>query len=216
MGTTLSHIEFTLSEMRSRYQQAQGQLTLLQAQANETETRLLEVQDNLDVWKQVQVLFGKVSEFARQQLKTRVEQTVTAALQAVFGEEGLAFEIEMGERAGQPAAEWKVVSLYGDQVVMNNPEDARGGGIVDIVSLALRLALLELTRPKPGGPVILDEPGKMVSAEYAPNLAVFLKEYCRRTGRACLMVTHNDALAQVADKSFRVAKVNGESVVSVA
>lgn len=197
-------IEFRLAELKSKYEQGRGRLALLHDQKSEREDALKALRADVRTWGLVQVLLAKASEFARAQLKTRIEETVTAALRAVISDD-LSFRIILGDRANQPAAEWEVVSCYGDAQIANSPEDARGGGIVDVVSLALRLALMELARPKPGGPLILDEPGKMISAEYAPNLARFLQEYARRTGRQVLMVTHNDALAEVADRSYRVS-----------
>lgn len=211
---TLGSLDFRLAELRSRHQKAEGQLELLRSEKAQLEDKREQLQADLDTWRQVQVLFSKVSEFSREQLKFRIEQTVTAALQAVFGEEGLAFEIRLGERAGVPTAEWQVVSLYGDQLVVGDPQDSRGGGVVDVVSLALRLALLELSRPKPEGPLLLDEVGKHVSSAFAPNVAIFLKEYARKTGRQIVLVTHQAALAEVADKSIVVSKIDGESVVA--
>ncbi len=203
---TVPTIEFRLSEMRSHYEQGRGQLELLQRQHAEKKEALTHAHHDLEVWRQVQLLFSRVSEFAREQLKARIEETVTAALQAVFMDDSLRFQVVIRSSNSQPAADWEVVSRYGDTEIANSPEDARGGGIVDVVSIALRLAMLELSRPKPGGPVILDEPGKHVSAEYAPNLAYFLRQYAERTGRQIIMVTHNAALAEVADKAFHVTK----------
>ena len=200
--------------MKSRYEQGRGQLALLQAQRAETEEALKQVQENKDLWQKVSVLLTKVSNYARRQLVERIEETVTAALQTVLEDDSLRFEIEIGERNKAATAEWRVVSRYGNTEVSNNPEDARGGGIVDIVSLALRLALLELSRPRPEGPVILDEPAKMVSAEYAENLAFFLKSYAQRTGRQFVVVTHNETLAASGDVSYRVTQTDGVSEVT--
>ena len=197
-------IEFRLAELKSKYEQGRGRLALLCDQKEERDSALKTLRADVRTWGLVQVLLAKTSEYARTQLKARIEETVTAALRGVISDD-LSFRIILGDRANQPTAEWEVVSCYGDAEIANSPEDARGGGIVDVVSIALRLALLELARPKPGGPLILDEPGKMVSAEYAPNLARFLQEYARKTGRQVLMVTHNDALAEVADRSYRVS-----------
>jgi len=202
--TSTSAIEFRLSELKSKLEQGRGRLALLYDQKSEREDALKTLRADVRTWGLVQVLLAKTSEYARTQLKARIEETVTAALRGVISDD-LSFRITLGDRANQPTAEWEVVSCYGDMEIANSPEDARGGGIVDVVSIALRLALLELARPKPGGPLILDEPGKMISAEYAPNLAGFLQEYARRTGRQVLMVTHNDALAEVADQSYRVS-----------
>ena len=59
----------------------------------------------------------------------------------------------------------------------------------------------------------LDEPGKMISAEYLPNVAEFLKQYLKKTGRQGIMITHHEPLAEVADVSYRVQQVNGISEV---
>ena len=212
---TIPTIEFRLSEMKSKYEQGRGQLALLESQLANKSIDLGMARHDLEIWRQVQLLFSRVSEYAREQLKRRIEETVTAALQAVFMDDSLRFQVAIRTLGNQPAADWEVVSRYGDTEIANSPEDARGGGIVDVVSIALRLAMMELSRPKPGGPVILDEPGKHVSAEYAPNLAYFLRQYAEKTGRQIIMVTHNEALAEVADKAFRVTK-NAERVSEVA
>lgn len=211
---SLARYETALSTMRSRYEQGRGQLALLKEQREEKEAALSNVRANIDLWRNVSALLTKVSDYARRQLVERIEETVTAALQTVLADNSLRFEVEIGERNKTATAEWRVVSRYGDVEVSNNPEDARGGGIVDIVSLALRLALLELSRPRPEGPVILDEPAKMVSAEYAENLAFFLKSYAQRTGRQFVVVTHNETLAASGDVSYRVTQTDGVSEVT--
>ncbi len=202
--------ESALSRMQSAYAAGVGARDLLQKQLEVKEAGLTRARDDIATWQQVQVLFTKTSEFSREQLKARIEETVTAALLAIFGE-GYEFKINMRQIGGQPAAEWQVISQYGDAEVAANPEDARGGGIVDVVSLALRLSLLELARPKVRGPVIFDEPAKMVSAEYLSNMAEFLKQYAAKANRQIILVTHSGSLAEVADISYKVTQQGGIS-----
>ncbi|MDD3024395.1 MAG: ATPase, partial [Syntrophomonadaceae bacterium] len=154
----LKKIELALAKMKDIYSKGIGARELLIKQKSERQRKLVDSQETIDIWEKVQILLTKTSEYAREQLKARIEETVTAALQAVFGE-GLEFRIIITTFRDQPAAEWQVVSKYGDMEVAGNPQDARGGGITDIVSLALRLAMMELARPKVTGPVVLDEPG---------------------------------------------------------
>ncbi len=227
MALTLENLESNLAALRTRHSQAQGQRDLLVAQYREKESELSAARADIELWRDVQILLSKASEFARQQLKTRIEQTVTAALAAIFADSTMRFEIEMKDIGGKPAADWRVVSCYeipakaGDEdvklsayTVIASPEDAKGGGVTDVVSLALRLALLELSRPRPEGPILLDEPGKMISKEYLPNVAEFLKQYAAKTGRQIILVTHHEALADVADVGYVVKQENGVSEVS--
>jgi DNA repair exonuclease SbcCD ATPase subunit len=223
----ISQLESELTSLRQKYNSAQGQRDLLISQRREKEEELSAARADIELWRDVQVLLSKASEFARQQLKTRIEQTVTAALSAIFNDSSMRFEIEMKDMGGKPAADWRVVSCYkipakaGDEdvkisayTVVASPEDAKGGGVTDVVSLALRLALLELSRPRVEGPVLLDEPGKMISKEYLPNVAEFLKQYAAKTGRQIILVTHHEALADVADVGYQVKQENGVSEVA--
>lgn len=210
---TVPVLEQQVKVLSDRYQRESGQLELLKQQLQEKQTELQQAQTDIEIWKQVQILLGKVSEFAREQLKKQIEATVTAGLQAILQDDEIRFVIEMTTIGGKPAADWKIITTRGEQPITASPEDAHGGGIVDIVSLCLRAALLELSRPKPGGPFLLDEPGKMISAEYLPNVAEFLKRYLKKTGRQGIMITHHEPLAEVADVSYRVRQENGISEV---
>lgn len=201
---TLTDIQSRATALRAQYERDAGALQLLQHQREEREAALTQVREDLDTGRLVQALFARMSEFARAQVKARIEALVTAALQAVFPEQGLSFRVVLGTISGQPAASWEVVSMYGSEEVADSPEDSQGGGISDVVSTALRLAVLELLGLD--GPVLLDEPGKHVDSVHAPHFAAFLKGYAQRTGRQCLMVTHNDALAEAADVTYRALK----------
>lgn len=210
---TLPELEQTVKSLSDRFQRESGQLELLSEQLQTKQTEFQQAQGDIEVWKQVQTLLGKVSEYAREQLKKQIEATVTAGLQAILQDDEIKFTVEMATIGGKPSADWKIITTRGEQPITASPEDAHGGGIVDIVSLCLRAALLELSRPKPGGPFLLDEPGKMISAEYLPNVAEFLKQYLKKTGRQGIMITHHEPLAEVADVSYRMRQENGASEV---
>lgn len=203
----LNRIETALTKMNAHYERGIGARELLINQKNDTLATLHQCRDTLQIWEQVQLLFAKTSEYAREQLKARIEETVTAALQVAGFPGNPRFKVLLTERAGQPAAEWRVLETQADGTEMETSvEDSHGGGLVDVISLALRLALLQLSRPKPAPLVILDEPGKHVSAEFAPNVAFFLKQFGQQTGHQVIMITHNETLADMADATVRVDK----------
>jgi len=65
----------------------------------------------------------------------------------------------------------------------------RAGGSKDIVSLALRLVLLEVSQNK--GFLFCDEPFKRLDNEETTQKAIeFLKEVQRETGRQLFIITH--------------------------
>jgi len=207
---SLQQFDFALKSMQARYDADRGARDILMSQLAGKQDQAVRVRDDLATWEQVQILLAKASDYARSQMVGHIEATVTAALTAVFGE-GYEFKVALRTMGGQPAADWQVVSQFGETEVAAAPEDARGGGIVDVCSLALRLAMLELLEPKPEGPLMPDEPGKMISREYLPHVAEFLKEYAAATNRQIFLVTHAAALAEVADRAYLVKQVDGIS-----
>jgi DNA repair exonuclease SbcCD ATPase subunit len=211
---TIAIIEAELNRLKVTYQQESGKLELLQNQLADKMQQLELAKQDIEVWQKVKMMLSKAADFAKESLKVRIQETVTAALQGILLRDDIRFAIETWMNAdGKPNARWKIVSACDGQVVESEPEDGNGGGVTDVVSLALRAALLELSRPKPGGLFALDEPGKMVSKEYLPNVAEFFKRYLAQTGRQGLIITHHDILANCADVGYRVSQANGVSEV---
>lgn len=200
--------EASLQSLINQVERKKGERQLLLMQLDQTTEALKQADAQIEALQKVIVIFQKASEYARQQMKFTIDEITTNALQVVFGGD-IRFEMELGTRGGSPTAEFFVV----EDGLKLSPMDAKGGGLVDVISVALRLAILELYEPKIEGPVLLDEPGRMVSAEYIENFVYFLKEYCHKVGRQFLVVTHQSALAGVADRAFRVRNDAGVSEV---
>ncbi len=188
-----------------------AQRDLLHEQLEEAESRKKRAEKQLLKYDLVQILLQMTSEYARQQAKQRIEEIVTSALSVVFGTD-YNFTVEIGIRANQPVAEYYLES-EGVVTQLKPPDYDRGGGVADVVSLALKLAVAELSGVK--GTLMLDEVGKHVSQEYAPNVAYFLKQYSEQFDRQILLITHNESLAEVADHSLQVSQVIGRSKVEV-
>lgn len=157
-------------------------------------------------------LLQKAADFSRNQATHQIEDIVTQSI-AYIMQNSSRFIVDLSEKRGLPIAEFFVESNYGEYKVKTKPEMSRGGGVVDIVSLALRIAFLENHRPKMDGPLFLDEPGKHISDDYIFNMGEFVKECSRLFSRQIIMVTHNDYLTNICDKAFRVDIRNGISEV---
>jgi DNA repair exonuclease SbcCD ATPase subunit len=170
--------------------------------------------DFIDILEQVRFLLQRTSEYAREQIKQQIEMLVSHCLQFVFGP-NIEFEIELNEVRGKTSAEFYVISTYKNEKIKTKPQDARGGGIVDVISLALRIAVIQSTDTYKDGPLILDEPAKHVSSEYISNVAQFLKQISDVFHRQIIMVTHNQYLSEIADLTYKVELKNGASEVTI-
>jgi DNA repair ATPase RecN len=212
MSQDLDALAQALEQLKAVYHRKRGEEAQLRAEEQSQQQRLQEVRDEGECLEQVRLLLQEAAKHAREQGRRQVEYLVTQALQFVFSGD-LEFKVEIEEKRDRPEAEFYVCSTYGsDYSIETTPQDARGGGVVDVISLALRLALLHAAHPPLGGPLILDEPGKHVSEEYAPQLARFLKSFSQSLGRQVIMVSHNQHLADSADIAYLVEMQQGVSI----
>jgi DNA repair exonuclease SbcCD ATPase subunit len=211
----LEQIRMQVSRARSALAERKGQQKRLLQEREACAAQLAALQEQSQVFEQVAVLLQQTSEHARKQAREQIEMLVTNTLRSVFGPD-YAFRIELSERAGRPEAEFYVVSRYGGEKLETRPQDARGGGVVDVVALGLRIAMLETYRPRLEGPLILDEPAKHVSDEYIQATAQFLKMVSQFFNRQVIMVTHNTYLAETAEVAYQVTLRDQQSVVTQA
>ncbi len=203
-----------VASFRDDLNRRKGQRDSLQDQKRKKEQRVTELKHEVDNLRQVARLLNLAGDYARRESKETMEKLVTNALKMVFQGDHI-FHIDFEERAERSEAEFSVSTKYGgEQVVQNDPRDSRGGGIVDVISLALRVALLETSRPRIEGPLILDEPGKHVSEQYVRQVAEFLNAVCVSFDRQVIMVTHNQHLADAGNIAYHIEIRNGESFVS--
>lgn len=209
----MSYYRSRLDKLKADYHIKQGKLESLTEQITTAQILIDSLRGQSLEEETVKILLQKTAEHARDISKAKLEGVVTKALQFVFGSD-FEFCIEIAEAHGRPEAEFYVTSGVDDQRIKCKPQDSRGGGIVDIISLALRVAFLQIQQdPVINGPLILDEPGKHVSEEYAVKLATFLQNTSNYFNRQTIMVTHQQYLAEVADTAFEVQLSGGKSVV---
>lgn len=199
----LEDLSKELNSLQDFMSREEGKRDKLIEKYDENNLKLSEILNEIDLLEKVTILFQKTSEYARQQAKRQIETLVTKCLQYVF-ENNIEFVIELEELRNKANAEFYVITDSNDLVIKTKPELSRGGGVVDIVSLALRIAFLQIHKPQIEGPLILDEPAKHVSEDYIYNVGEFLKQTSEIFGRQIIMVTHNNYLSAIANKAYRV------------
>jgi DNA repair ATPase RecN len=212
MIQNIEELDNYLTEIKSFVTKEQGKKEKLLEQIEQNKIIIDEIQKEIELIEKVSVLLQSTSEFARNQAKIQTENLVTNCLQYIF-ENNIEFEIEIEELYGKPNAEFYVTTNAEDMIIKTKPELSRGGGVVDIISLALRIAFLQIHKPQIEGPLILDEPAKHVSEDYIFNVADFLKKASEMFERQIIMVTHNDHLASIGTTSYRIELEGSESHV---
>lgn len=156
---------------------------------------------------QAQALIQTTAQETQSQLKYHIQALVQNALDAVFPTTYV-FKVGFELRRGQTE-----VDIYldkdGEPI---DPMDASGGGVVDVVTFALRVVAWSLSSTAPV--LILDEPMKWVSSGRRQVCGELIRGVSDRLGLQIIMVTHDPELVQRADRIFVVEQKRRRSTVT--
>ena len=158
--------------------------------------------------EKVIVILTQAATTSRDNARAHFEKIITDALQFVSQSKDYEFVIKELTGRAKASYEFYIKSTVNGVECIQKPEDANGGGFVDIISVAAKYAYLEIFNdPKiMSGTLLYDEPGKMISEQMSVKFAEYIKFLGNHYGRQTIMVTHNDNLSNVADKTFVVRK----------
>ena len=201
-------------QLASKVREVEGDLKYLEGRKAELEvslstctTRLIQIDRDTEFLMGARLLFQEASTYLRGQLSSRFADLATRALRYIFQREDLQFVVELDVKANLPVASFYVV-VNGHKV---DPKDALGGSMYEVIGVCLRLVCLEVFGLK--GPLILDEPLRSVDSVNLQNALEFILLYCKESCRQLFIVTHNEQIAQTADKLFEVVQQDGISSI---
>ncbi len=185
----------------------------LNRQIREIDDEVNSLQEYQKLNMEASILLKAASKKARVHAIDVCEKIVTSSLQFVF-QNNIKFIIEEKESGKNPQIEFFLTDENGNENFLTNPTDARGGGVVDIVALGLRIAINQLLYGENNfGPLVFDEPAKYVSREYIGNVGIFLKNFSKDFDRQIIMVTHDEYLSNIGDCVYAVDKEDGKSKI---
>lgn len=196
----------------------QGIKEQLEKQISDEKSDLLSIQEEQKLNSQANLFLLSEIVDRRQSQLNAIQNIATAALQQIYGEDYyLKFEtFDEQRKDGQNnfRIEIKIVSPHNGIEMETGLLNERGGGLIEVVSFALRIAALKWL--KYNGPILLDEAWKSMSNDYKIDRVVqFLREVTDNTERQVILVTHMfDRFGPEADNIVKVTKDNGIANVS--
>jgi hypothetical protein len=148
----------------------------------------------------------------QQQLQVHISDVTSLALESVFGNDAYELIAEFVQRRNK--TECDLFFTRGGKRI--DPLDASGYGTVDVASLALRIAAWSMQMPRKRNTIILDEPLKYLDGrtDRIEKASQMIKELSNRLGIQFIIVSHNNSLADYADKTFTVKMKNKQSIVT--
>jgi DNA repair exonuclease SbcCD ATPase subunit len=187
-----------VSEFKGRLWSAKKEL--------ETSTKNLEDSKRyLEAANGLKAVIQQVAKETQDKLRLRFEAIVQACLDAVFPS-CYTFKMEFISRRGQVEVDMWLDS----EGTRMDPLDSNGGGVVDVMSIALRLCCLTLSTNEKV--LLLDEPFGHLRGEARERLGELLTIISEKLNVQILMV--GDVAGNVVrGKEFKVSKVGDISVV---
>lgn len=147
-----------------------ARLGALTREQSRLESTIKDIKSEYEEWLLVQKLVQEASQLTLESISIKINKIVTAALCAVLPEP-YEFFLDFKILYGQLACELRLEregKLY-DMRAQN------GDGVVDIVALALRAAVLCLDKRQLRRVLILDEPAGAVSVDFQPMVGKLIE-----------------------------------------
>lgn len=199
MGTLFENLKDKLSERKF----AQKELT-------DWEKKLDNNLNQLDDLEAARAIFQEAAQVTQSQLSEQISGIVSSALAAVFNDP-YKFRVDFVKRRNTTECDL----LFERNGKTRRPLDGCGYGAADIASLALRVAYWKLDGES-RNVLVLDEPLRNLDKEKQPLASMMIKNLSRmKGGLQFIIVTHNTALSESADRVFSVVKENDVSHVTL-
>jgi len=205
-------METRIQQLRNRLQQEKGRLLQIQKDQRDLKGELRDNRRSLIRHEEAREIVREVGLATQQQLQVHISDVTSLALESVFGNDAYELVAEFVQRRNK--TECDLYFVRGGKRL--DPLDSSGYGSVDVASLALRIAAWSMQFPRKRNTIILDEPLKFLDGrtDRIEKASQMIKELSNRLGIQFIIVSHNNALADYADKTFTVTMKNKKSIVT--
>jgi DNA repair exonuclease SbcCD ATPase subunit len=196
-----------LIDYGAKLAKASAKKELLSATIDKKSKDLDKYKEDSIALEEAQVFLQGIAKETQEQIKFNIEDIVNSCLDAVFPGQyvfKVIFEIKRGK------TEARLVLMDGENEV--EPLQSNGGGLIQILSFALRIALLIISKNR--RVLVMDECLNAVSADLEARAYEIVQRISKELGIQVVMVTHREAAIAVADKVITVSKKGDISHVS--
>jgi len=186
--------------IKNNFLKRQGQRDLLREQLEILQEEEVRLKKRYEDATKARVLIQTAAKKTQQNLEYHIGHLVSLALGFVFPNPPK-FVIEFVTRRNKTECDL----FFEENGNRYEPLESRGGGICDVASFALRVAVWALRKNSPL--MILDEPFRNVSPDLQESVSIMLEEISENLSLQILMVSHAVDINTCADKVFFTSKI---------
>ena len=188
-----------MQNIRNRLEQAKGRMSAIKKKMSSNRQEIQAKKEYLTRLEQAKEIIRMVGLRTQQQLQYHISDITSLALSSVFPEP---YELKVEFLQRRNKTECDLLFIRDEKEI--DPLEASGYGAVDVAAFALRIASWSMDVDRSRNTIILDEPMRFLSEGYQENASKMIKEVSAKLGIQFIIVTHEDILAQYADRSFFV------------
>jgi DNA repair exonuclease SbcCD ATPase subunit len=192
----------------NKIQRSRGVLSSIINRSKKLAKDLVDINDIAIHLDEAQAFLQEIARSTQEQLKFHVVDVVQLALDTCFPGEyifDVVFEIKRGRTGAQLVFKKNNIEI--------DPMEASGGGAVDLAAFALRISAWSLGHTD--NVLIFDEPFRFLSRDLQPRAGEIMKKLSKHLGLQMILVTHNQAIIDSADRIFEVTQKDGVSKVTM-
>lgn len=201
-----------VAELVTKYQQMRGSQITLQQQLEAAQNNTVALQARYIGAERLAAMVQEASSRTQKKIEYHIGHVVTLALQAVFTE---AYEFKLKFEKRRKGTECDLWLLKDGKQC--DPLIQSGGGVCDVISFALRIALLTIAAERNGvrKVLVLDEPFRNLHGrEKQRHVSEIVSLLSKERGIQIIMVSDVAEINHAADRIFNLKLEEGVSVIN--
>jgi len=198
-----------IDRIRKKFAQESGMKKLLEKRLEQDEAQLEEKLLDLENHQKARTIVQIVAEQTQKQIEYHISNLVSLALASVFPEP-YEFKVSFIQRRNKTECDLLFIKneKSTDDILFTG-----GGGVADIASFALKIALWSIKKTRPV--MLVDEPTKylhsLISQEKTSELFKMISDELKVQ---IILISDQEAMVKAADKIFDVVQTKGVSKVT--
>lgn len=181
--------ESTANDYKDRIAGVMSQLDAARYNLKEERKRLKTLRKMYKAKRRVQSILQEVAEKVQNSAHKKIASLVTHCLALVF-DDPYSFKVKFEKKRNKTEASF-ILLRDGKEF---DPDDSTGGGVLDVVAFALRLASLCMQLPPRRRIMILDEPFRHLSADRRPRVRAMIEMLAEKMQVQFIIATHMKSL----------------------
>ena len=200
-------MNYDLTSMWEKAIGARARNKLLHEQRDQKQSELNSLRQRAEALEELQVVVQQAAQRTQDKIKSRFETIVQSCIDVVFPSQ-YKFHFDFVPKRGKVECDIYLTNDTGNRM---EPMSSNGGGLVDVISISLRVACLTLgTYDKV---LLLDEPFSHLRGAARAKLGEVLECLSNKIGLQIIMVGDVGGSSVKADREFSVTKNGGVSKV---